>query len=75
MSCSFSSRKTARRCGFQGLLNLHSLTHRFQGFAAYEQFNQQALIYTGAAFLLFMGAAIVGYNPSKGMMVKKGGGG
>jgi hypothetical protein len=36
MPCSFSSRKTARRYGFQGLLNLHSLPHRFQGFAAME---------------------------------------
>ena len=44
-------------------------------FALYEQFNQQALIFTGTAFLVFMGAAILGYNPSKGMMVKKGGGG
>jgi ABC-2 type transport system permease protein len=44
-------------------------------FALYEQFNQQALLFTAAAFLLFMGAAIMGYNPSKGMMVKKGGGG
>jgi hypothetical protein len=32
--CSFSRRKTARRYGFQGLLNLHSLPLRFQGFAA-----------------------------------------
>jgi hypothetical protein len=37
MPCSFSSRKTARRYGFQGLLNLHSLAHRFQGFAAKDQ--------------------------------------
>ena len=43
-------------------------------FALYEQFNQQALIFTGTAFLVFMGAAIMGYNPSKGMMVRKGGG-
>jgi len=42
-------------------------------FALYGQFDQQAFIYTLAAFLLFMAAAIVGYNPSKGMMVKKGG--
>jgi len=34
MPCSFSTRKTARRYDFQGLLNLHSLAHRFQGFAA-----------------------------------------
>ncbi|MGY6276547.1 hypothetical protein ACW73I_13435, partial [Methylomonas sp. MgM2] len=27
---------TARRYGFQGLLNLHSLALRFQGFAAFE---------------------------------------
>jgi len=44
-------------------------------FALYEQYNQEALLYTAAAFLLFISAAIVGYNPSKGMMVKKGGGG
>jgi len=34
MPCSFSSRKTARRYGFQGLLDLRSLSHRFQGLAA-----------------------------------------
>ena len=44
-------------------------------FALYEQFNHQALIFAAAAFLLFISAAILGYNPSKGMMVKKGGGG
>ena len=42
-------------------------------FALYGQFNQSAFIYTLAAFLIFMAAAIIGYNPSKGMMVKKGG--
>jgi hypothetical protein len=35
--CSFSSRKTARRYGFQGLLNLLSLSLRFQGFAAKDR--------------------------------------
>jgi ABC-2 type transport system permease protein len=43
-------------------------------FALYEQFNSQALIFTASAFVIFMGAAILGYNPSKGMMVRKGGG-
>lgn len=42
-------------------------------FALYEQLNQQALIFTGLAFIVFMGAAILGYNPSRGMMVRKGG--
>lgn len=43
-------------------------------FALYGQFNQSALIYTLSAFIIFMIAAIIGYNPSKGMMVRKGGG-
>ena len=42
-------------------------------FALYGQFNQSALIYALVAFLVFMAVAIVGYNPSKGMMVRKGG--
>lgn len=42
-------------------------------FALYEQFNQEAFIYTLLAFLVFIIAAIIGYNPSKGMMTKKGG--
>jgi ABC-2 type transport system permease protein len=43
-------------------------------FALYGQFNQSALLYTLLAFVIFMSAAIVGYNPSKGMMKRKGGG-
>jgi len=43
-------------------------------FALYAQLNLTALLFTGGAFLVFMAAAIVGYNPSKGMMVRKGGG-
>lgn len=43
-------------------------------FALYGQFNQYALIYTISAFIIFMIAAIIGYNPSKGMMVRRGGG-
>jgi len=41
-------------------------------FALYGQFNQFAFLYTLAAFVIFMAAAIVGYNPGKGMMTKKG---
>ena len=42
-------------------------------FAFYGQFNGYAFIYTLCAFLIFMSLAVIGYNPSKGMMVKKGG--
>ncbi|MGR8980373.1 MAG: ABC transporter permease [Gammaproteobacteria bacterium] len=42
-------------------------------FALYEQFNQEAFIYTLISFFVFIIAAIIGYNPSKGMMTKKGG--
>ncbi len=43
-------------------------------FALYGQFNQYALIYTLCAFGLFLSLAVWGYNPSKGMMKRKGGG-
>jgi ABC-2 type transport system permease protein len=60
---------------------LHTLTHynpfsqavELIRFALYGQFNQTAFIYTLSAFIIFMSIAIVGYTPSKGMMVKKGG--
>ncbi len=42
-------------------------------FALYGQFNLQAFIYTLTAFIVFMVIAIIGYNPSKGMMTRKGG--
>ena len=42
-------------------------------FALYGQFNESAFIYTISAFILFMTIAVLGYNPSKGMMVKKTG--
>ncbi len=42
-------------------------------FAFYGQFNSFAFTYTLVAFLVFMTIAVVGYNPSKGMMMKKGG--
>jgi ABC-2 type transport system permease protein len=41
-------------------------------FSLYGQFNQTAFIYTLVFFLVFMLAAIIGYNPSKGMMKSKG---
>ncbi len=42
-------------------------------FALYGQFNEAAFISTLSVFIVFMSAAILGYNPSKGMMMKKGG--
>ena len=42
-------------------------------FSFYGQFNQYAFIYTLSAFIIFMVIAVLGYNPSKGMMMKKGG--
>lgn len=41
-------------------------------FALYGQFNQDAFLYTLAAFVLFIILAIIGYNPSRGMMKGKG---
>jgi ABC-2 type transport system permease protein len=43
-------------------------------FALYGQFNQGAFGFTLLAFVVFIFAAIIGYNPSKGMMIRKGGG-
>jgi ABC-2 type transport system permease protein len=42
-------------------------------FALYGQVNQYALLYSAMCFLLFMGLAIAGYNPSRGMTKSKGG--
>lgn len=42
-------------------------------FALYGQFNWEACLYTFAALALFLAVAVIGYNPSKGMMQKKGG--
>jgi len=44
----------------------------FLRFALYGQFNQEAGLYTLLAFVLFLIIAIIGYNPSKGMMKRKG---
>ncbi|NOT11974.1 MAG: ABC transporter permease [Methylococcaceae bacterium] len=60
---------------------LHDLAHynpfsqavELTRFALYGQFNQYAFIYTFLAFFIFMTMAIIGYNPSKGMMIRKGG--
>ena len=41
-------------------------------FALYGQFNQMACTYTVSTFALFLILAIIGYNPSKGMMQRKG---
>lgn len=41
-------------------------------FALYAQYNSFACLYTLTAFILFITAAIIGYTPSKGMMMKKG---
>jgi ABC-2 type transport system permease protein len=43
-------------------------------FALYEQMNIVATVYIASALLVFLAIAIVGYNPSKGMMQKKGSG-
>ena len=42
-------------------------------FALYGQFNAYAYVYTLTGLALFLSAAVIGYNPSKGMMQKKGG--
>ncbi len=42
-------------------------------FSLYCQFNQPAFVYTLLAFMVFMSTAILGYNPAKGMMTRKGG--
>ena len=52
--------------------NPFSQAVEFLRFALYAQFNQQACVYTAVAFALFLILAIIGYNPSKGMMKRKG---
>ncbi len=42
-------------------------------FALYGQFNLYACIYTSVALIVFLIIAIIGYNPSRGMMQRKGG--
>jgi len=52
--------------------NPFSQAVEFLRFALYGQFNQAAFYYTVVAFVLFLLLAIFGYNPSKGMMQRKG---
>ncbi|MBT3812492.1 MAG: ABC transporter permease [Gammaproteobacteria bacterium] len=52
--------------------NPFSQAVEFLRFALYAQLNEQAFVYTAAAFMLFLILAIIGYNPSKGMMKRKG---
>lgn len=42
-------------------------------FALYGQFNPYSCLYTAIALLAFLVFAIIGYNPSRGMMQRKGG--
>jgi ABC-2 type transport system permease protein len=42
-------------------------------FSLYGKLNEYAFMYTLVAFIIFMVIAVLGYNPSKGMMMKKGG--
>lgn len=42
-------------------------------FALYGELNEYALLCTFCSFVIFMIGAILGYNPAKGMMMKKGG--
>ncbi len=53
--------------------NPFSQAVEFIRFALYGQLNQYACIYTLSAFVIFLSIAIMGYNPSKGMMQRKGG--
>ena len=52
--------------------NPFSQAVEFLRFALYGQFNQEAFLYTSATFAVFLILAIIGYNPSKGMMKRKG---
>jgi ABC-2 type transport system permease protein len=43
-------------------------------FALYEQFNGEACAVVVGALIVFMGLAILGYDPGRGLMVRRGGG-
>jgi ABC-2 type transport system permease protein len=51
--------------------NPFSQAVEFVRFALYGQLNVYAFVYTLLAFVVFILLAVWGYNPSKGMMVKK----
>lgn len=42
-------------------------------FALYGQFNQEACLHAAAALAVFASLAVIGYNPTRGMMQRKGG--
>ncbi len=42
-------------------------------FSFYCHYNHHAFVYTLISFIVFITLAVLGYNPSKGMMVRKGG--
>ncbi|MFY0991816.1 ABC transporter permease [Halomonas sp. C05BenzN] len=56
---------------------LNPFTHAVEmiRFALYERFNAEAILISVAVALVLLGLAILGYNPSRGMMARKGGGG
>jgi ABC-2 type transport system permease protein len=40
--------------------------------ALYLEFNPQSLAVVAGCFLVFMGLAVIGYDPGRGMMAKRG---
>ncbi|MCE9665674.1 ABC transporter permease [Halomonas sp. M5N1S17] len=56
---------------------LNPFTHAVEmiRFAMYERFNGDAVLVSVAVALVLLALAILGYNPSRGMMARKGGGG
>jgi len=56
---------------------LNPFTHAVEliRFALYGQFNGAAALYTVATLAVLLALAIYGYNPSRGMMSRKGGAG
>ncbi|QJQ96870.1 MULTISPECIES: ABC transporter permease [Halomonadaceae] len=56
---------------------LNPFTHAVEmiRFALYEQLNPEATLITLITAAVLLGLAIVGYNPARGMMARKGGGG
>jgi ABC-2 type transport system permease protein len=43
-------------------------------FALYEQFNGEACAVVAGALIVFMALAILGYDPGRGLIVRRGGG-
>ncbi len=53
--------------------NPFSQAVELERFALYGQFNFYACLYTLAALMVFLVAAVIGYNPSRSMMQRRGG--